>query len=93
MANEVAWGRFDALEAFCVRHCLIFTRWSGGFPGAFGAERVVFDGLGRVTCFAATDDDVVMISRETIDLLGSMDAIRHHLDRADLTVPPLRVIE
>ena len=28
-AHDVAWGRLDALEAFCVAQGLAFTRWSG----------------------------------------------------------------
>lgn len=29
MAHEVAWGRFEHLETWCVEHGLPFTRWSG----------------------------------------------------------------
>ncbi|QCI78803.1 hypothetical protein E6W36_01795 [Hankyongella ginsenosidimutans] len=46
MANEVAWGRFDDLEAFCIVHRLPFARWSGACLGAFDAVRVVFTGGG-----------------------------------------------
>src|SRR3546814_2399353 len=33
MAHEVAWGRLEALEAFCVTHGLPFARWSGADAG------------------------------------------------------------
>lgn len=39
--HEVAWGRFEAIETFCVDHALVFARWAGGASGAFGPERVV----------------------------------------------------
>lgn len=39
-AHEVAWGRMDDLESFCVEYGLPFVRWSGGYPGQFGPERV-----------------------------------------------------
>src|SRR3546814_14783273 len=42
--HEVAWGRFEAIETFCVDHALVFARWAGGASGAFGTARVVFDG-------------------------------------------------
>src|SRR3546814_572855 len=46
MAHEVAWGRFEELEAFCVRNALPFSRWSGAYPGQWGRERVGFTGGG-----------------------------------------------
>src|SRR3546814_16856452 len=47
MAHEVAWGRFEELEAFCVRNALPFSRWSGAYTAQWGAERVVFTGGGE----------------------------------------------
>ena len=40
-AHEVAWGRFEDLEAWCVAHHLPFARWSGAGNGSFGAERLM----------------------------------------------------
>lgn len=34
MAHEVAWGRFEHLETWCVEHGLPFARWSGVVNGA-----------------------------------------------------------
>lgn len=51
-AHEVAWGRFTELEAFCVEHHLPFARWSGSYPGQWGAERVVFTGSGEPQSYA-----------------------------------------
>ena len=91
MAHEVAWGRFEGLEAFCVTNGLPFTRWSGSYPGQWGAERVVFAGTGEPASYAADEEDSVMIGRATVEQLGSIDLIRAHFDAADFAMPPLRV--
>ena len=88
--HEVAWGRFEAIEVFCVDHGLVFARWAGGAPGAFGPERVVFDGT-SVRSFAASDDDEIMLSAETVRGLGSYAAVLSHLAAAEFEIPPLRV--
>ncbi len=91
MANEVAWGRFDDLEAFCIVHRLPFARWSGACLGAFDAVRVVFTGGGDLQYYAASDDDNVLIGRHTAETLGSYEAIIANFDAADFLVPPLRL--
>ena len=91
-AHEVARGRLDDLEAFCVEHCLVFARWSGGCPGSFGPERTVFSGSGEPRNYGASEDDYVMIGRHTAGALGSFAAIIANFDAADFVVPPLRLI-
>lgn len=91
-AHDVAWGRFDALETWCVTMCIPFVRWSGAYSGQWGAERVVFTGDGDPQSYAADEDDYVVIGRGTVDKLGSFDAIIAYFDAADFKVPPL-VIE
>lgn len=93
MAHEVAWGRFEALEAFCIENGVAFARWSGAYPGQWGAERVVFTGSGEAQCYAADEDDHVLIGRCTAERLGSMAAIIAHFDGADFPVPPLTLID
>ncbi len=88
-AHEVAWGRFEGLEEWCAANGVPFARWSGAYGGEWGAERVVFTGSGAPTCFAADEDDHVMIGRETAERLESMQAIRAHFEAADFDVPPL----
>ncbi len=92
MANEVAWGRFDEIEAFCHQNDLMFARWAGGCSGSFGPERVVFDGKSERT-FAVTDDDEVMISRDDVRRLGTIEAIEVHFADADFAVPPLILLD
>ena len=90
-AHEVAWGRFEELEAWCFEHRIPFARWSGAYGGEWGAERVVFTGSGEPISYAADEDDRVMIDRDTAEWLGSIDAIRAYFDAAEFEVPPLVV--
>ena len=90
-AHEVAWGRVETLEAFCVEQGLAFARWSGSYPGQWDPERVVFTGAGEPQSFGASEDDYVMIGRHTAEALGSYEAIIANFDAADFTVPPLRI--
>ena len=90
-AHEVAWGRFDALENWCVANAIAFARWSGAFPGQWGAERMVFTGEGDPKPYACDEDNYVVIGRGTAERLGSMEAIMTHFDAADFIVPPLIV--
>jgi len=88
-AHEVAWGRFEELEAWCVMRGMPFVRWSGAYMGQWGAERVVFTGEGARQSYAADEDDYVVIGRHTAEKLGSFEAIIAHFDAADFKVPPL----
>ncbi|MFY9349696.1 MAG: hypothetical protein WBL20_17770 [Sphingobium sp.] len=90
-AHEVAWGRFEKLETWCVEKRLVFARWSGAYAGEWGAERVVFTGDGAPVSFAADEDDTVVINRGTVEKLASLDAIIAYFDAADVRVPPLVV--
>lgn len=89
MAHEVAWGRFEQLEAFCIENRLPFARWAGGCPGAWGAERTVFTGTGEPQGFAADEDDYVLMGRCTAERLGNYASIIAHFDAADFAIPPL----
>lgn len=91
MAHEVAWGRFEQLEAFCTAHGLCFARWSGGYSGQWGAERLVFTGSGEPQSYAADEDDYILMGRCTAERLGSYAAIIAHFDAADFAIPPLVV--
>jgi hypothetical protein len=92
MAHEVAWGRFEELEAFCFENALPFARWSGSYGGQWGAERTVFTGTGEPQCYAADEDDYVLMGRCTVERLGTIEAIIAHFDTADFPIPPLVVI-
>ncbi len=90
-AREVSWGRFEELEAFCVATGIAFARWSDAYPGQWGCERVVHRGDGALHGYAVDGDDVVMIDRQTVERLGTLDAIFAHFGEADVIIPPLVV--
>lgn len=92
-AHEVAWGRLDALEAWCVANSVAFCRRSGAYGGEWGAERVVFTGEGAPQSFPADVDDHVVIDRETVNRLGSMEAICAYFDTAYWPVPRLIIAD
>lgn len=92
MAHEVAWGRFEELEAFCVANALPFARWSGAYAGQWGAERTVFTGSGEPHGYAADEDDYILIGRCTVERLGSIEAVIAHFDAADFAIPPLAAV-
>jgi hypothetical protein len=90
-AHEVAWGRFETLESWCVHKGLPFVRCSGAYPGQWGAERVVFIGTGQPAFYAADEDDYIVIGRGTAEKLGSIEAIFAYFDEGDFAVPLLVV--
>lgn len=91
--GEVSWGHFEQLEQFCLEHHLPFVRWCGSCPGAWDAERLVYDGTDEPISFIATDDDQVVISRAEARTLGSIAAIEAHFASAQFAVPPLTILE
>ena len=90
-AHEVAWGCFEELEAWCVEKKLPFSRWSGACTGSFGPERVVFTGDGEPATYAVDEEDCVVIGRDSVNRLGSFEAIIEYFDEAEVTIPPLVV--
>lgn len=91
-AEEVASGILDELEPFCIEQRPPFVRWSGGFNGHFGPERVIFTGTGETRIFAVDEDDVLVVPRTTIEQLGSLDAVFAYFAQGDFVVPPLRLV-
>lgn len=90
-AHEVAWGRVESLESFCVEHRLPFARWSGGYPGEWSAERIVFRGGGEPDSYMVDENDRVMVDRHVIADRGSIEAILAYFNEAEFVVPPLVV--
>lgn len=88
MDYEVAQGQFIPLEDFCVAYGLSFRRRSGGCA-SWGPQRAVFDGTGHVNYLTINDGGTVLIDRQTIENLGSMEEVLAWFDAADLEVPPL----
>ncbi|MGN6424258.1 MAG: hypothetical protein ACTHLA_13200 [Asticcacaulis sp.] len=91
-AHDVPWGRFEELEAFCVRKGLPFARWSGGYPGQWAAHRVVFTGTGNPETYLADEEDVTLIGADVVRRLGAFEAVLAYFDKADAPIPPLIVV-
>jgi hypothetical protein len=92
-AHEVPWGRFGALEDWCVANGVPFERWAGGYPGEWTAERVVFSGAGEPRSYIADEEDRILIDRGIVERLGSLEAILAYFGEADAGVPPLVVVD
>lgn len=90
-SHEVAWGRFDRLEAWSVAKNLPFARWCEASSGQWGGQRVVFTGDGVPKSYSADEEDYIVIPRQTIESLGSFDAVIDYFDAADFEIPPLVV--
>lgn len=88
---EVAWGRFEELETWCVSEGVAFVRWSGGYPGQWGPGQIVYRGTGEPERYAADEDEQVILCRQTIEALGSYAAILGYFERAAFEPPALWV--
>lgn len=92
-AYDVPWGMFEALEQYCCDNHIGYRRWSGACPGSFGAERIIYDGKSGPFNYDVNDDDIVMLTVQTIEQLGSMRAIRAYLNPSAFEIPPLVVAD
>jgi hypothetical protein len=90
-AHEVAGGRVEPVEDWCVANKVPFARWSGGNAGSWGPERVVYGGAGSPASFTADEEDRILVDRMTVEQLGSVEAVLGHFDAADFVIPPLVV--
>ena len=90
-ANEVAWGKVEALETFCQDHGLPYRFWAGGFFAEWSAERIVFRGEGAPDSFIVDEPDRVLIDRHEAARRGSVGEILAYFDEAEFDVPPLVV--
>ena len=92
---EVPWGRFTQLEQYACDERIAYRRWSGGYPGSFGPEIIVFNGSGKdgPLNYDADEDERVVLHPETIEQLGSMRAIRAYLKPAAFEPPPLIIAD
>lgn len=91
-ADKVSGGQFEDIEDFCVERGIAFRRWCGAYSGSWDAERVVFTGSGGLQAYGATEDNDVVIGRQTACELGSFEAILDHFATADFQVPPLVIL-
>lgn len=90
-ANEVAWGKVEAIETFCQDHGLPYRFWAGGFFAEWSAERIIFRGEGAPDSFIVDESDRVLIDRHEVVRRGSLEAVLAYFDEAEFEVPPLIV--
>ena len=91
-ANEVAWGRLDILEAFCLDHALPFERWCASYPGGWEAERLVFDGASETRSYTATDNDLIVVTEADLRSFASIEAVRCYVASASIPLAPLTLV-
>lgn len=85
-------GQFEALEAWCVEHRLVFARWCAGYPGSWEPERVVFTGTGLIESYPANENGDAVATRATLDLHESIATLRAWFAAADFEIPPLVIL-
>lgn len=89
---ELNGGAVNDVDDFCVEHGLPFHRWSGGCPGAFLPEIVVFDGHGSLRDYTASDDGEVLFTPLEIKAYARMRDLRRAIARAEIAVPPFVLV-
>lgn len=85
-------GVFDDIETFAQAQGLAYVRTSGSCPGAFGPERVVFDGSTPPRHYELNEDEAVVIDRRQLRALGRIDAAEAWFASAEFAPPPLLII-
>lgn len=89
---ELNGGLTDDVDAFCIEHGLVFHRWSGGCPGAFNPEIVVFDGSGLLRDYSANEDGDLLFSPQEIAKFTRMRDLKRAIALAQIIVPPFVLV-
>lgn len=89
---DLAGGVFDEIETFAQARGLAYVRNSGSCSGAFGPERVVFDGVTPPRLYELNEDGAVVIDRRQLRALGRIDAAEAWFASAEFAPPPLLII-
>ena len=90
--TELNGGQIPEVDAFCIEHGLIFRRWSGGCPGAYLPEIVVFEGTGPMRDYTASEDEYVLFPPTWILGFTRLRDLKRAMAKAEITVPPLVII-
>ena len=91
-ARRALRGLIDEIDTFCVRHGLPFRRWSGGCPGAFHPEIILFEGEGPIRAYMASEDEQLLFSPAEIKAFTRLRDLRRAIARTELTMPPFVLI-
>lgn len=90
---ELAGGVFSSIEQFAAEHGLAFVRSSGSCAGAFGPERVVFDGLNPRRDYDLTEYDMVVLGVDQLRRLGTIEAAEAWFAAAEFAPPALEIVD
>lgn len=90
--TELNGGLIDEIDTFCVRHGLPFRRWSGGCPGAFHPEIILFEGQGPIRAYMASEDEQLLFSPAEIMAFTRLRDLKRAIARTELTMPPFVLI-
>ncbi|MGF7152105.1 hypothetical protein FHS96_005774 [Sphingomonas zeicaulis] len=90
-AHEAAWGRFEAIEDWCMANGLHFARFSDARPGSWGSSRTLYFGRGEPLTCPASEDGEILLNRATAQELGSFTAILLYFDHGGAPMPPLLI--
>lgn len=90
-AYELIGGMFEVVESFCRQNHLPYVRSSASCNGVFGPERVIYTGEGQPAHFELTESDEVVITRNDLLTLGSIDAAEAWFAAADFAPPPFSI--
>ena len=90
--TELNGGQVTEVDAFCIEHGLIFRRWSGGCPGAYLPEIVVFDGTGPMRDYTASEDEYVLFPPSWIRGFTRLRELKRAMAKAEITVPPFVLV-
>lgn len=92
--DEVNYGMFETLEAFCLEHDLPFRSCADGYSGSFDPEvRILRPGAGEVKHYDATEDGNPVLTLADLQRLGSYEAAVEFLEAGDWQPPALEVVD
>jgi hypothetical protein len=90
--EELNGGLVDTLEQFCKTNALQFRRWSGGCPGAFHPELVVYYGPNDEYEITATEDEHPVLTLQEISRFETIQDIKDFVARFTREIPTFTVV-
>jgi hypothetical protein len=90
--TELNGGQITDVDEFCIAHDLTFYRWSGGCPGAFLPEIVIYDGTGLLRDYTASEDEVVLFAPSEIQAFMRLRDLKRAIADAEIMIPPFELV-
>lgn len=92
-AFDLPGGIFESVESFCELNKIAFVLSSGSCSGAFGPERVVFDGLDSARHYELNESDEVVLTRRELADLGSLETANAWFASAEYMPAPIDLVD